>query len=265
MILRILTLFLCAASMALATIAYGADASGELTGSRSELIGQITSDISYSGGPDDAPFLISWTILGSGSSWNYSYTITGPNLSNTGSNGMGVSFWATQIGTTCASDPNCITNSIVDGSPESATAPGPNTSSTGDFNYPGSFTGVRFAGNGVDLPFTVSFESDQAPFYGDFYLRLGQAGVNNHGDSAWNNGSNDPSNSTNLAMDSANYIPVPGDPISSTPEPATHLLLGFGLMMVGLLGRRASRRSGGSGLKAAGRLPRSLAKCWPVR
>ncbi len=242
MFLRFITLMVFCGAWATGTpTAWGTNAASELTGSRSESSGQITPDVAFAG----APFMISWTISESGGLFTYNYTITGPNSTNTGLGGMGVSHFALNVGSLCAADVNCITGLTVDGSAQAVPTPQPNTSSSGDTNFPGSFTGVRFAGNGIDLTLTVTFTSDEAPVYGDFYVKLGNGGPTK-GDSAWNNGSNGSFNTSSLIGD---YVPAPGDPgaldpptgsNAGVPEPGSVALLGAGLTAMAAL-RRAQR------------------------
>jgi hypothetical protein len=241
MALRTLIILLSAASMATGSTAWGTSATGEMTGGRDVTSGQVTE-----AGNSGTNLNISWVITLNDSVYDYIYTITGP----TGS-GLGVGHFGLNLSASCASDPNCVTSATVNSlDVESTLIYGGNTSANGDPNLPGSFYGVRFfpADPTTQLPIVVEFKSDRGPMYGDFYLKLGNGGPGK-GDSFWNNGSNVASDTSVVTTD---YIPVPDDPGSTTPEPGTVLMCGFGLVGLGLVLRKSR--------KAAGRIHGRLAR-----
>lgn len=103
-----------------------------------------------------------------------------------------------------------------------------NTPQMGSPSMPGNLYGLRFDSmNGTTVD--VSFDSDRAPTWGDFYAKGGQCG-------AWNESfiQTDP---TQPAANGSvgNKILVPGT-VSTVPEPATLLLLTMG--GIALLARR---------------------------
>src|SRR5258708_3264964 len=193
----------CAASMAMGSTAYGTSALGELTGSRDLTNVTVAGTFSL--------FDISWAITLSGGIYHYTYTITGPS-----GPGLGVSHFALNLSNDCVAGGSCVTSATMNVvADETLLIYGANTSANGDTNFPGSFYGVRFfpAVVPTQLPIVITFDSTHAPVYGDFYLKLGNGGPSN-GASAWNNGSNLPSNTSALITD---YIPTPGV-IASVPE-----------------------------------------------
>lgn len=245
--MRYLLCLLSASSLAMATTVWGTSAAGELTGDRdSDLIGGITVANTTVTPAIEISWDITSTIVSSAVVYTYTYTITGPNSTNVSSNigGLGVGDFALQLPSVCGAtlsatvtDTNCVTSATVTQGAtvqnvESGLVYGPNTSGNGDFNFPGSFYGVRVTPTALQLPITVSFNSDLAPIYGDVYLKLGNAGPPNStkGDSAWNNGSNAPSDTSTNILD---FIAVPGG-TNTAPEPATLGLLGAGLLAIGL-------------------------------
>ena len=202
---------------------YDASALGELIGTRGP-----SNGISFVTGTS---FSINWTITQISGGYHYAYSITGVSGPQ-----LGVSHFALNTSTNCTNSNGCVTNAVVNGSAVASTSLvfGPNTSSNGNVNFPGSFFGVRFEGLGQQLPFTVEFDSVRVPVYGDFYLKLGQGGGTlPNGGSGWNTGASNHA-STNII----DFIARPDTDVASLPEPGTLAMIGFSLVAIGLCRRR---------------------------
>jgi hypothetical protein len=76
-------------------------------------------------------------------------------------------------------------------------------------------TGVKFDDTVGDAPFTVTFESNRAPVWGDFYVKGGNLSF------AYNAGLTD-----HLSEDVNDFIARPNGVV---PEPGTLAMLGLGL------------------------------------
>lgn len=215
------------------------------TSALSDLSGSVDSnsgDISFSNINLTTDFVVQWNITAISGGYQYVYAVSGP----TGS-GLGLSHFALELANAgaCYTDQDCVTNATVNSaSVQNTLVYTSNTSSNGDTNFPGSFTGVRFFGSS-QLSVVIEFDSTLAPVFGNFYLKLGNGGPNN-GDAAWNTGSNVTSDTSSVAAD---YIPVPGVASGATnpaPEPSSLALMGIGLVAAGVLRRKRSGEAASS-------------------
>ncbi len=202
-------------------VVYDTTAVAELTGSRTNLTGGGVDTVQFNNSASNH-FTVSWVITNPvAGTWLYSYTFTG--TATTG--GQGLSHFILDTSDTCINvvagtlaDPNCIKNPTVTISPGNYTA----SSSNPNFPAGANIIGVKFnVVGGPALPVTITFDSDRAPVYGDFYLKVANSS------SAYNNGLGIEGTST-LSSD---FIAMPGE---LTPEPGTAVLMLAGAALVGL-------------------------------
>ena len=221
---RIALRFALLPAMAVASfgaVVYDTTAVAELTGSRTNLTGGGVDTVQFNNSASNH-FTVSWVITNPvAGTWLYSYTFTG--TATTG--GQGLSHFILDTSDTCINvaagtlaDPNCVTNPTWTISPSKYTA----SSSNPNFPAGASITGVKFnVVGGPALPVTITFNSDRAPVYGDFYVKVANSTT------AYNHGLGNEGTST-LASD---FIAMPGE---LTPEPGTAVLMLAGAALVGL-------------------------------
>jgi hypothetical protein len=204
-----------------AAIVYDTTAVAELTGSRTNLAAGGVDTVQFNNTVGNH-FTVSWVITNPvAGTWHYSYTFSG--TATTG--GQGLSHFILDTFDTCINvaagtlaDPNCITNNAV------TVSPADYTSAPSNPNFPvgADIIGVKFnVVGGPALPVTITFDSDRAPVYGDFYVKVANS------TSAYNNGLGHEATSTLLS----DFIATPG---FITPEPSTAILMLAGVLLVGL-------------------------------
>jgi serine/threonine protein kinase len=193
---------------------WGSDASGELSGSRTSLIGggiDATVDDWDNGG-----FTVEWTISEEEGEWTYVYSITATVKA--------ISHFVLEV-----SDDGKPFNTFVG----TDAFEGPETWSQTKSNpsMPNDIYGVKFDFGGNQVNYTIV--TDRAPVYGVFYAKDGKDDDSKDSVEAWSNALNFAEYKTTDTLTSTDFVVRPNGIV---PIPTTLLLLGSGL--IGVIGLR---------------------------
>jgi hypothetical protein len=222
-----LAICLCIAAAGLrGSVVY--DASASFTGTR--FVGPAGGLIDGGGAAYD-DLMLSWSIAAlPNATYQYTYAMaSGAVDDREGPRVNRVIFESDDCNALGRDTATCIHNAAIDGAPAFAVYGA--WAGRANVGLPNTIDGLEF----VRLPaptsqiIVVSFNSPNAPVWGDFYLTGGKQYVFNLG----NLDHSDPN--------SMDFIATPGD-LSPTPEPSTLLLAGAALTALGLMrrGRRGS-------------------------
>ncbi len=221
----IISIFLLAAP-ASASLIWGTDASGELTGSRDSII-TPSGGITAQDGWIDGAFELSWVITPVNSHWEYVYTVLTAQKE--------ISHFILEV--------------TEDGNPfntfgETDTFSGPETWSGGPGNpdMPNPIYGIKFDfTEPLSLNQTFTIISDRAPVYGVSYAKDGrEGGATGEWAVAWSNALNYAAYREDIGLTINDYIVRP-DSGGVVPLPGAVWLLGSGL--IGLAGIRKKFKS----------------------
>jgi hypothetical protein len=193
------------------------------TGSRDIVDGHLTGNGVYADS-----FVISWTITEAGGVFHYAYELSGLD--------QDLSHIIIQVSDNFTEEDIWnATQDSADGDPQTYSPSDPGNSNPG---LPNSIFGIKFSGGDGDT-YTVEFDSDRAPMWGNFYAKDGRQPGTTNVNYAYNDGL------ANLTSeDILDFIAVPDtvgdgdDEEPVIPEPMTLGMVGIGLGLVGMLRRR---------------------------
>ena len=209
---------------AMASPIWGADASGELTGSRNALVGGGVTAL----GDWVGAFSISWEIADNhNGTWTYTYSLTVPDPE--------VSHFILEV-TMDAAGFTALESSVP---LEEAQVWIPDENGSSNPYPPNSLYGVKF--EFVDGISSCTLITNHAPVYGVFYAKGGSVnGKKAKLGTAWSDALYETNYQINESLFANDFIVRPdGDPpVSNTPLPGPALLLGSGLAGLAWLRRR---------------------------
>jgi len=191
------------------------DASSELTGSRTS---PSKSGVDAIGTWNNGGFIFSWEITFDDitSLYTYEYTI---EMDDPGISNFILEF--------TEDDAPFI---ISDGSDEIGDDEPKKWTETGNIRLPNPIYGGKFDFE-ADYDITYTVVTDRKPVYGVFAAKGG-------GDSAGSNAKNYSDHQTNEGLATTDFIIRPHGPLQGNSDPATMILLGFGMIGLAGLGRK---------------------------
>jgi hypothetical protein len=201
---------------------YNTSAAGIADGTRSAALSQLTAG----GNEGWNAFSLSWNITSlSPGSWRYTYT-----FSNFKSPNVGYAIFELADG--CDADAACISGASIDGHDITGEIRAWTSTGGSTPGWPAGITlfGIKFEDLSAGPDSAITFTSNRAPVYGNFYMKGGRGYVYNAGLAG---GSSSDVNA---------FIARPGG-ISPIPEPSSVLMLftgAAGVVAAGIARRRST-------------------------